>query len=83
MPTLHPTHDRGALTKLDISSNQICPYVGDGTESRIMDGMNAIAGMLKTSTSIAELKFSNNNIDAEAAKILVRDMQDKDITLTF
>ena len=72
--------DNGAMSKLDISSNDIGGYArdGDGRAPWVHspEGSNALAGIIKSSRSLKELKISNIHLQPKGAKILAPAIQD-------
>ena len=72
--------DNGAMSKLDISGNDIGGYArdGDGQEPWVHspEGSNALAVIIKSSRSLKELKISNIHLQPEGAKILAPAIQD-------
>ena len=64
---------KGALARLDLSGNYtVARYSFHDSPGFI----RPIAAALKTNTTITDLNLSNNNLNAEAAKILSEDIQD-------
>ena len=61
--------DNGALAQVDLSGN-------NEYEFESPDFIRPIANVLKSNTSITEINLSNNNLDAEAAKILSDGIKD-------
>ena len=65
--------DNGALASFNISNNYRSGY-GDGRGSQ--EFIRPIANVLKTNTSITEINLSQNELNAEAAKVLSDGIKD-------
>ena len=69
-------NDRGALAKLDISSNYDADPFGNHKSKGSEEFIRPIASMLKTNRTIKEINLAGNKLNAEAARILSQDIQD-------
>ena len=68
--------DNRALAKLNLSGNRICPNLLNGTGEHDQAGIRALAGALKTNTSLTDLNIAGNDLDVEAARIFSQGIPD-------
>ena len=76
-PDIHGNRDNGALSKFDISNNDIVSYEGGGKYN--FDGLRALAVALRSMSSLLELSIASNNLQVEGAQILVPVLQDNGV----
>ena len=71
---IHTTRGSGALSKLDISQNALCPEVmKDGKWTMDYSGLTPL---VKSMVNLKELNISSSNLRAEGARILAEDIKD-------
>ena len=65
--------DNGALSKFDVSSNQICGLDEDGDGEYDASGLRAL---MESVSNLKELNISNNYLKAEGAAIVAPALED-------
>ena len=81
-PNIHDNRDKGALSKFDVSSNEICGLDEYGDGKYDTSGLSALA---KAISNLKELNISNNYLKAEGAAIVAPALKDNGAlsSLTF